>query len=93
MKGDGGLNDRERRLAGLLLSLVAALHAGASDEPGFPVRGRVVDSRTGEPIAKALVSIRAHRSSALTDAEASSSSRPCPLGASSCTSPRSATAW
>src|SRR5687768_6815956 len=32
------------------------------------VRGRVVDARTGEPIAKALVSIRSHKIAAVTDA-------------------------
>jgi hypothetical protein len=51
-------------LAVLLCSQVAAQDAPAP----VTLRGRVVDAQTGEPIAKALVSIRDHKGEAVTDA-------------------------
>jgi hypothetical protein len=53
--------------AGLALLLCAPLAAQDTPPPGT-LRGRVLDAQTGEPIAKALVSIRNHKLSAVTDA-------------------------
>lgn len=56
-------------LLGLALILLARAPAGAAGEPSpVTLRGRVVDAQTGEPIAKALVSIQASKTFAVTDA-------------------------
>jgi hypothetical protein len=52
----------------LCLALLAGARLAAQDSPApVTLRGTVLDARTGEPIAKALVSIRSARLEAVTD--------------------------
>ena len=51
----------------LALFLLAAASPLLAQDDGSTLRGRVIDSKTGEPIAKALVSIRDRRLEAVTD--------------------------
>jgi hypothetical protein len=55
------------RLRLALLLLTAAAPLLAQEEGDVTLRGRVLDARTGEPIAKALVSIRDRHREAVTD--------------------------
>ena len=54
----------------LALAMLAGVVPLAAQDPPEPVtlRGRVLDAQTGEPIAKALVSIRGRKAEAVTDA-------------------------
>src|SRR5687767_4329813 len=65
----------------LALAMFVCSSLGAENPPATAVvRGRVVDARTGEPIAKALVSIRSHKIASVTDAGGGFTLSAVPLG-------------
>ena len=53
---------------GVVLAVLAGAPLAAEDRRRSPCEGRVIDAQTGEPIAKALVSIRNRKVEAVTDA-------------------------
>jgi hypothetical protein len=68
-------------MAGVFLAWAAVAAAQGDEAAGLVLKGRVIDARTGEAIAKALVSIREHQLETRTDAAGTFELRGVPAGA------------